>query len=280
MAQRLIISLYHYLAPHRMRFVFALFISSLFLLANYPGQAQVGEAKERARSFKSGSGSESSSADFNSSRGASIQLFDHSEYALGEELLIRLAGEIIFLPMKALYKGQSDQLYLAHVDDWRISFEGRMLGGFDPLRNVTLIQPQIRGNWGLFSTQVRYNRIFDNTGVLSTLDWQILQFNVINHEAVRWVVGLGLSKEIEIDQTHFEGSSSLTVFLADRVWAPTIEYRFSGNGSPRQEFSAMVDYRPNNQKSIFNTFSAGFLHQNWYGVKFNMLVAGVGFKIQ
>lgn len=262
-----------------MRFILVLFAITLFTLSNFSSQAQVGKAKERARAQKSGSNSENGSSGSSSGRGGSGISSDNSS-SFGEELMIQVVGEIILLPLKALYLGQADQLFFANVDDWRISFEGRMLGGYDPLQNVTLLQPQVRGNWGLFSTQLRYNRIFDNTGVLSTLDWQIIQFNFLNHKAVRWVVGLGLSKEIEIDQSHFEGSSSLTVFLADRVWAPTIEYRFSGDGTPRQEFSAVVDYRANNKKSIFNTFSAGFLHQNWYGVKFNMLVAGVGFKIQ
>lgn len=257
-----------------MSFVFVLFASTLFAFTSLSVQAQVGKAKENARSYKSGSSSGSSS-----SSGGSTGWGD-SGSTLGEDLFISIAGELIILPFKALYLGQADQLLLARDDDWRISFEGRILGSYGPLENVTLVQPQIRGNWGLFSTQLRYNRIFDNTGVLSTWDWQIIQFNFINHKSIRWVVGLGLSHEIEFDDTYFECSSSFTVFFADRVWAPTLEYRWTGDSVPRQEFSAMVDYRPNNTNKVFNTFSAGFLHQNWYGEKFNMLVAGVGFKIQ
>ena len=261
-----------------MRIVYVSLISVFFLFSSFGSQAQVGKAKENARSYKSESNSETnSSSGSGSGRGSS---WDNYRSGFGEDLLIGIAGEIILLPFKALYLGQADQLFLANVDDWRISFEGRMLGGYGPLKNVALIQPQIRGNWGLFSTQLRYNRIFDDTGVLSTWDWQIIQFNFLNHEVIRWVVGLGLSHEIEFDDTYFEGSSSLTIFLADRVWAPTLEYRFTGDGTPRQEFSAILDFRPNNKNNIFNTFSAGFLHQNWYGEKFNMLVAGVGFKIQ
>lgn len=259
-----------------MRFVFVSFFSILFLFSGFSNQAQVGKAKENARSYKSGSSSSSGNSGNSSSGGSSWD----SGSSFGDDLFISLAGELIILPFKALYLGQADQLLLARDDDWRISFEGRMLGGYDPFQNVTLVQPQIRGNWGLFSTQLRYNRLFDNTGVLSTWDWQIIQFNFLNHESVRWVFGLGLSHEIEFDDTYFEGSSSITVFLADRVWAPTIEYRWTGDTTPRQEFSAILDYRPNNQNNVFNTFHAGFLHQNWYGEKFNMLVAGVGFKIQ
>lgn len=261
-----------------MRFVLFSFVSILFFFSALSSQAQVGKAKEKARSYKSGSTSGNSPSS-SSTRGG-FTLSGDSGSSFGEDFLISIVGEILILPMKALYLGQADQLFLAHADDWRISFEGRMLGGYGPLENVALIQPQVRGNWGLFSTQLRYNRIFDNTGVLSTWDWQIIQFNFLNHQEIRWVVGLGLSHEIEFDDTYFEGSSSLTVFLADRVWAPTVEYRWTGDTTPRQEFSAILDYRPNNQNNIFNTFHAGFLHQNWYGEKFNMLVAGVGFKIQ
>ncbi len=234
-----------------MRFVLILFINILFSTSYFSVQAQVGKAKERARESKSDSRSSNSSGIFGSSS-------SDNGSTTGNDLLIQIAGDFILLPLKALYLGQADQLYFAHVDDWRISFEGRIPVGYDPLQNVTLLQPQVRGNWGLFSTQFRYNRIFDNTGVLSTFDWQIIQFNFINHEFVRWVVGMGFSKEIEIDQTHFEGSSSLTIFLANRVWAPTLEYRISGNGTPRQEFSALVNYQPNNENQILNTFSGGF----------------------
>jgi hypothetical protein len=261
-----------------MRFVFVSIAIILFTFSSLSCYSQVGKAKENARSYKSGSSSNSSSGRSSGSGGGSS--WDSSGSSFGEDFLISIMGEIIILPFKALYLGQADQLFLANVDDWRVSFEGRMLGGYGPLENVALVQPQIRGNWGLFSTQLRYNRIFDNTGVLSTWDWQIIQFNFINHEVIRWVFGLGLSHEIEFDDTYFEGSSSFTVFLADRVWAPTVEYRWTGDTTPRQEFSAILDYRPRNQNNVFNTFHAGFLHQNWYGEKFNMLVAGVGFKIQ
>lgn len=253
-----------------MRFICLAPLFIVFCCTVFIAQAQVGKAKENAREYKSGSSGSRSSG---SSEGGSSS-------DAGSEIIAIIGWEIVQLPFKAMYLGQADQLLKARTEDWRISFEGRMLGGYDVFRDVTLIQPNVRGNWGLFSTQLRYNRIFDDTGVLSTWDWQVVQFNLVNNQDVRIIFGMGLSHEIEIDQTHFEGSTSFTLFLNDRVWAPTLEYRWSGDGIPRREFSAILDYRPRNENNIFNNFFVGYVHQNWYRVPFDMISAGVGFKIQ
>ena len=255
-----------------MRFVYLIFTCCIFFSSSYSSIAQVGEAKAKARAQKSsGSSSSSGSSDSGSSVGSD----------LASNFFFYVGWELIQLPVKGLYLGQADQLLKAKTEDWRISFEGKFMGAYDPLTNTTLIQPNIRGNWGLFSTQLRYNRIFDETGVLSTWDWQIIQFNFINNDAIKLVFGMGISHEIEVDQTHFEGSVSLTVFPDLYMeWAPTVAYRWSGDGGPRQEISAILDYRPNIQSNILNTFHAGYMYQSWYGEQFNFLVAGVGFRIQ
>ena len=238
---------------------------ALLLLTTVFGQ--VGEVKERARNFKSGDSSGSSDSWSSSSGGDGA----------ADVFFVEAALFLLRIPIEGMIRGQEYQLNLRHDEPWRVSFETHVLGGFDPSEQVTLLAPTVRGNWGLFSTQVRYNRIFDLTGTLSTWDWQVLQFNFVNNESVRLVGGLGLSHEVEINQTHFEGLGELSVFALERRLVPTVIYRWSGNGRPRKDFSALVEYRPRGHlDGPMASFQLGYQHQNWYGVQFNFVRAGIG----
>ncbi|MEM9324450.1 MAG: hypothetical protein AAGA85_02295 [Bacteroidota bacterium] len=228
---------------------------------------QVGEVKERARDFKQVG--RSGSSESRSSSGGSD--------GFSELFIAEAAWAVLQLPIEGLIQGQTYQLQRRHDEPWRISLEMSVTGGFDPGKEVTLLAPTVRGNWGLFSTQLRYNRVFDQTGTLSTWDWQILQFNIANTEHVRLVGGVGFSHEVEIDQRHFEGLGELSVFLADRKFVPTAIFRWSGNGVPRKDFSALVSYRPHGHRDGPTTsFEFGYQHQNWYGIQFNFIRMGLG----
>ncbi len=228
--------------------------------------AQVGEVKERAREHKESGDSGSSSDSWSSDGDDELDAF-----------FLEAAWFIIRLPFEGLYLAQVHQLHRRYEEPWRISFETDVSGGFDPSGNVSLLTPTIRGNWGLLSTQLRYTRVFDMTGTLSTWDWQVVQFNIVNSRSVRLVGGLGFSHEVEIDQTHFEGLGELSVFAMGGRLVPTAVFRWSGDGYPRKDFSLFADFRPQGHADGPTTsFRLGYQHQNWYGVKFNFIKAGIG----
>lgn len=62
-----------------------------------------------------------------------------------------------------------------------------------------LANPRIRGNWGLFSTDFRFNYLLEEslTGNqdLGTFDWQVLQLNLINTRHVIARIGGGIMQE-------------------------------------------------------------------------------------
>ena len=90
-------------------------------------------------------------------------------------------GEIITdLLLEIMWRGQDRQLNLAERDAWRTSLESSLVGGYDFDQPSTLINPVIRGNWGLYSKQLRWTKISDQTEGFSTLDWQVLHLNLIN----------------------------------------------------------------------------------------------------
>ncbi len=238
-----------------------------FLLSILCASSQVREVKSRATSYKE------SSKD--SSSGSRSYDGDDAGDAFLVELFAQLFTEVIFGGIySGVYAAQYGQLVNADIEDWRVSGEFKMSGGLN-IGNVNFFDSQmIRGNWGLFSTQLRRMNVNDVSGGFTTIDWQILQLNLINLKNVRWLVGAGFSHETEVDQTHFEFATELHVSLSDK-FMPSLTYRASGDGHPREEFSGILEYRPFRGKSTEVAFSGGYLYQQLYGIDFHFPSVGV-----
>jgi hypothetical protein len=62
-----------------------------------------------------------------------------------------------------------------------------------------LVNPRVRGNWGLFSSDFRVNYLLEETvnGTtdLSSIDWQVVQFNIVTTRNVVGRLGAGFMKE-------------------------------------------------------------------------------------
>lgn len=240
----------------------------IFLLSSFCAFSQVREIKKRSNSNK-----QSTSSSESSSSGSS-----------GGGLLDVLIGDLIFgiikLPFKAAFQAQNIQADKFSTDPWRVSFEGQAKMGVDFRENTMLINPVVRGNYGLFSTQIRYNSISDVSGGFGTIDWQILQMNFVNNEYVRFIAGFGVSNEVNQNQSYPEVLLELSGYFADRSIIPTIVYRKSGDGYPRREFSSSLNYRPNAFQKVTTQFSLGYTHQRWYDVPIHFISAGIGLIIQ
>ena len=242
---------------------------SFLLVTSY---GQVREVKSRASSYKSGgSGGSSSSSDS----------YSYSSDDGSDNFFVALIGDVIF---GSIYHGFSQaqfyQLNNANEEDWRISLEIKVNGGVN-FSDVEFFDSQtIRGNWGLFSTQVRRFNVNDVSGAFTTIDWQIVQFNLINREKVRWTMGMGISHETQMNQTHFEWATEFQVSLFDNKWMPYVTYRKSGDGYPRTEFSGMLEFRPFRDRINEFSFRAGYVHQKLYDIPFHFPTIGVGFWLK
>lgn len=129
-----------------------------------------------------------------------------------------------------------------------------------------LINPRIRGNWGLFSTDFRFNYLIEEslegTKSLRTDDWQIIQLNLVTTRYVGFRIGAGILHEAFGDGNTFgEGAAALTFQTSGVKWAGIVEHRWS---DPRREWNANI------QKKIFGSgvwhgyASLGFSHQRYY----------------
>jgi len=166
-----------------------------------------------------------------------------------------------------------------------VSLEGFLHGGYYGKYNAILLNPQIRANWGAFSTEFRQQSINDNTGYLSTLDWQIIKLNIPLYPVIL-NGGMGFSHLEIVNQTFFEYSfGAQSRFLKNRL-CTEIAYRSAERDYIpfRKEFKINCDYEIKNKQvrnrgSFRVSPSVGFVYQTYYG-KFNQyfLLAGLNIR--
>ncbi len=240
-----------------------------FVLISFLSIAQVREVKSRASEYKSNKSSSST---------------DNSYSYFGDDgegsLLVSLFSDLfVGTLINGFSAAQYAQMNNAAEEDWRKSLEIGLSGGLN-CREVEFFDRQmIRGNWGLFSTQLRRFNVNDVSGAFTTIDWQVLQFNLINLEKVRWVLGLGISHETQINQTHFEWASEFYVMIKNK-FSPYLTYRQSEDGYPRREFTGMLEFRPFYNRHAEFSFVGGYVHQKIYDIGFNFLSTGVMFRLK
>ncbi len=107
-----------------------------------------------------------------------------------------------------------------------------------------------------------------------------MQFNIAHNEYFRLVYGVGLSHEVEIDQSHFESLIEVDVFLLQRRLQPQAIVRWSDDGYPRNEIAAKIHYSIGSREHFQNTVYAGYTFQDWYDVPFHFITAGFGFTVK
>ncbi|WP_028980196.1 hypothetical protein [Sporocytophaga myxococcoides] len=166
-----------------------------------------------------------------------------------------------------------------------VSLEGFLQGGYYGKYNAILLNPKIRANWGAFSTEFRQQSINDNTGYLSTLDWQIIKLNIPIYP-VMLNGGMGFSHLDIADRTFFEYTlGAQSRFLKKRLYTEAVYRSADGERTSfRKEFKITCDYEIGNKqlrnKGSFRICpSLGLTYQNYYG-KFNQyyLMAGINIR--
>lgn len=233
-----------------------------FLLASMLVQAQVGDIKRKSSENASGK-----SEGGRSSSGSSSVAFFFDVFQLA---------------------GQAQSYKLQKHDSIRrlISFEAFFQGAVQP-SSYYLFNPRIRGNWGLFSTDFRVNYLIEeNTGQnLTTLDWQILQLNLVTTRNFTLRVGGGnLYERFGSNQSFFEWTIGTSVYSNSQDIIGNLEYRvakdFFTDMVPRREINFSVE------KQIFNAglwrgyLSVGGVYQRYYeSVSVWGLQGGIVFRV-
>ncbi len=152
-----------------------------------------------------------------------------------------------------------------------------------------LMNPRIRGNWGLFSTDFRINYLLEEklsgNGDLTTIDWQILQLNLVTTRHVIGRIGGGFMKEnFGGRESFFESTYGVFFQSGQKYFGAMLEYRlaqdFTTGAIPRREVGMHFEYRLAS-RGYWNTYlTLGGVYQQYYeSVSVWGIQAGLAFRI-
>lgn len=153
-----------------------------------------------------------------------------------------------------------------------ISFDVSLQGAIKPA-SYYILQPRIRGNWGLFSTDFRMNYLIEDDveGLkhIRTNDWQVLQLNLITNRFFTFRVGTGFMQEAFNEYQYFsESSFMLNIHAPDQSKVLGFEYRFAKDwdtgANPRNEFSIQYQHQIFQASALHGYVTLGGLYQRYY----------------
>src|SRR5262245_5141162 len=129
-----------------------------------------------------------------------------------------------------------------------------------------IAHPRIRGNWGIFSTDFRFNYIIeediDGLKVLQTNDWQILQVNLVTTRSVKVSVGGGVIYEAFGERNDYpEWTTAAQVLPFGKRMGGMAEYRGS---EARNEISGQFRYVIRERGKMHWSLTMGAVYQRYY----------------
>jgi hypothetical protein len=133
--------------------------------------------------------------------------------------------------------------------------------------NYYILNPRVRGTWGLFSSDFRFNYLLEESieGVkhLRTDDWQILQFNLVTTRNVTARLGGGILHEaFNNGNTFSEWTAGIHLYTDRRHLGGMAEFRTAEEA--RSEWSLQVHYRLFETKHCHTYITAGGVFQRYY----------------
>jgi hypothetical protein len=195
---------------------------------------------------------------------------------------------LIYEGLNVLINWQEYKLQKKHVNPYMVSLDIISQVAIQPSRYY-LYNPRIRGNWGLFSTDFRINYLLEENVLgaqdLSSIDWQVLQLNIVTTHNVIGRIGGGFMKEnFGGRQSFFESTYGIFVQLNSKGIGVSAEYRlaqdFVTGAIPRREVSAQFEKRLFS-KGYWNTYlTLGGAYQRYYeSISVWGVQAGLAFRI-
>ena len=133
--------------------------------------------------------------------------FESEDY----KFLTELFGTLFSGVGKALYKHHKIMVKDRDIYKNAFCFEPVVEGGYKSGQNLYIMQPNISGTWGIFSSDLRLNYMDKpNTSNYSTIDWQILQLNFMWTPKFSTKIGSGIFFENYNDEVYNEHSMFVT----------------------------------------------------------------------
>jgi hypothetical protein len=137
----------------------------------------------------------------------------------------------------------------------------------------SLLIPRIRGNWGLFSTDFRYSNMTDfgtpgKIDFYSTIDWQILELNVVVTKPIIVRLGTGMMYEYYSSRSFIEHFIGIDANLNKQKDVINAEFRIAKDyytgETPRMEGNLRFNHRILQANHIDAYAMAGAILQQYY----------------
>lgn len=197
-----------------------------------------------------------------------------------------LVGSFFYYTFYGTYLGLRHGQYLIQerreLHPETFSLQGSLMSGFDFPHSGSTLTSSLRGNWGLFASDMRYMSISDVTGRLNVWDWQILmlRFPLRN---IKLEYGLGFSHIFSPSKTYFEQSTGIDYCFLNRKATLQAGYRWTAKTHIgerfREEITLQADYEIA-RSSLFRFSPAiGFSRQNYFATT-HFIFFQVGLKIR
>lgn len=260
---------------------FAIIVFSLFVTFHF-GYTQTRSVNEKVTKDKQASRSELKSSSTSSSW-VSNDDDDGSGNLLVDIFVVPVVEAVTFI----FYKGFRDahQAVMNNYSTYPdlVSFQGTLGSGFNFDDNGFTIIPAVRGNYGLFATDLRYVNMRDVTGRLQSIDWQVLMFRV-PVKNIRLEYGLGFSHVMSPSKTYFDSSLGFDGNFLDYALNIQGQYRWSQKTSfgsrYRQEYSIEAGLQVAQSRRLRVVPFIGYSHFNYFNeIDFNYLKAGIKLRI-
>ena len=245
---------------HRWKPIAWMAVVFVFFASN-AAQAQVGAIKGASRSNSGGGGSGSSGR---SSGGGGRS--DGGFNGGGAFFFFEAArGVAVWQAYKLRQRGDVPSV---------VSLEIMSQVALQPPANYWLL-PRVRANWGLVSTDFRYNFLIENDQLggglqsLGTYDWQVFQMNWVTTKPVTVRGGMGFMAENFGERAaFFEATLATDLRFQEGKIGGGAEYRVAkdGTATPRREFNARVEYRVWQWRRLNGYATLGGIFQRYYDV--------------
>lgn len=176
------------------------------------------------------------------------------------------AGDFFFQFMvSGVVEAQQHKLQRRHEVPSMVSLDLLLQGASQP-SSYYIVNPRIRANWGLFSTDFRMNFIieeeFEGVSMLHTNDWQILQLNLVTTREVTVRVGGGVIYEAFGERNDYpEWTAAAQYSPPTSRFGGVAEYRGS---EARREVNGSMRYKIYERNKLHTYLTAGAVFQRHY----------------
>lgn len=183
-----------------------------------------------------------------------------------------LLGSLFYYTAYGVYRGmQYGQMLMQYrrpEHPETFALEGDVMAGFDFNNNAMMLSPSVRGNWGLFASDLRLQITNDVTGQLHALDWQVLKLR-FPLQNVKFEYGIGFSHVFSPSKTYFDQSAGLDWCFLNRKATLQGQYLWSQKTSLgsryRQEAGIKASYQVAQSGGFRFAPSMGFVYQDYFG---------------